>query len=418
MDEIIVLLSSIILAVLFLFLLFNFVIALLAIMLRERKYAEYQPSVSIVIPTFNEEKNIALCLDSIAALEYPKDKIEVIIVDDGSSDNTVKIAEEYGIKAIKQKHLGKVEALNNGIKNSRHEFVLTLDADTSIEKNCLKNIVMPFSENDVGATNGTLKLRNWKESILTIFQKIEYDYNNLIKNSFSRIFDNSISFFGIGAVACYRKAAIEKIGFFKKDTLAEDMDIVIELRKNGYKAINVKESIGYTIAPSDFKGLYKQRARWWAGVLQSLIKNREMLSAKHGLAYTFLFANQAFWFFYGIISFPIIIYQINYWLPYNSDSLLHIFMYFFRWFSLYGPIWVMYKLPVNGFSYYTFFGVMAGLLSTAMILISIRIFKENVPISRAVAIFFYFPYTIVLNIIIVLTLFNFKLWKKGGYFIK
>lgn len=409
MESMIVIFSSITFLILFAFLIFIFTVIIISKIMKKDSYADFEPSISVIIPVYNESKNISACIDSIMNSDYDQKKIELIIVDDGSEDGTQEIVKNYRAKLIKQNHLGKTEALNNGVKNSSNEFVLAVDADTVLEKKCMNEIIRPFFDENVGACSGVLKIKN-KNSLAGMFQSIEYHYNNLIRNSFSRTFKNGVWFFG--AIACYRKSALHKVGMFKKDTITEDMDIAMELRKQDYKIINTKYAVGHTNAPENFLELYKQRARWWIGGLQTLMKNRKMFSSKYGVSSIFLFVNQFFWSFYAVVSLPIIIYQINYWLPYNSGSFTALFNYLFRWFSLYGPIWVLYKLPENGLSYFTIFGVISGILSVFMIVMAIKTFKDRLNARNIAAIFFYFPYTIVLNIIIVLSLVDYRHWKR------
>ena len=266
----------------------------------------------------------------------------------------------------------------------------------------------------VGAATGNSKVKNNK-SLLGIFQNIEYHYNNLIRSSFSNLFNNGIWFFG--ALACYRKDVLKKINYFKTDTLTEDMDIALEIRKAGFTTINVYKATGFTIVPKTLRELYNQRARWWMGVLQSLVKNKQLFHRKSSPAILFLFINQFWWTFYAFLSLPAIIYQVNYWLPYNTTTFAALFGYLFRWFSLLGPIYVIYKIPEWGLSYYSFFGVLSGIISAFLIIASIRMFKDKLNIKNMVAIFFYFPYTIILNIIILLSLLRFS-FLKNKFFIR
>jgi cellulose synthase/poly-beta-1,6-N-acetylglucosamine synthase-like glycosyltransferase len=391
---------------------FVFLVYIASLFVR-RKFQDYEPPLSVVIPVYNEEKNISHCLDAVFASDYPKNKLEVIVVDDGSTDKTAEIVRKYPVRFLSQHHKGKSEALTLGAKTASHEFVLAIDADTTIEKDCIKEIVKPLADQSIGATTGASKVKNMN-ALLGWFQNIEYLYNNLIRNSFSLVFNNGIWFFG--AIACYRKSVLEKVGYFKTHTLTEDMDIALEIKKAGYKTYNVKDALGKTVVPSTLSSFYKQRSRWWMGVLQALVKNKELFSLKSSPSILFLYINQFWWSFYAFLSFPLIIYQINYWLPYNSETFMSLSSYLFRWFTLSGPLYVIYKIPEWGLSYYSLFGVMAGIISAFLITASFMLFKDA-RFKNLFALFFYFPYTIVLNMITFISLLNFKRLKTR-FFLK
>jgi len=412
MEDIIMVVSSVLFGILFLFLFFIFSVFVISRFIK-RKNEDFEPNLSVIIPTYNEEKNIKECLDSVFQSNYPKDKLEIIVVDDGSTDNTLKILKnQNNIKLLKQKHLGKVEALNLGSKNSSNDFILTVDADTILEKDCMKELVKPFSDKSVGATSGNNNVRN-KNSLISTFQNIEYHFSNLLRNSFSTVFNQGVWF--SGSLACYRKEALEEIKFFKKDTLAEDQDIALEMKKAGYRAMNVSTAFGYTIVPVKLKDLYRQRSRWWIGTLQAIFKNRELFSRKSSVSIHFLFINQFWWSFYAFLSLPLILYQINYWLPYNTQSIFSVFSYLFKWFSLMGPIYVFYKIPEWGISVYSIFGVLSGAMMTIFSISALIIFKDKINLKNLLAIFFYFPYTIILNIIILVSLLRHKFWRQSFY---
>lgn len=386
---------------LFLFLLAIFVVVILSFFSKKTNGVKFEPHVSVIIPAYNEEKNIERCLTSLKKLDYPKNKIEIIVVDDGSIDKTTIIAKKLGARTILGKHKGKTFALNLGVRHAQHDFIFTLDADTTIERNCLKALIAPFAEDDVGATTGNSKIRNNK-SILGLFQNMEYHYNNLIRVAFSKVFNNGIWFFG--ALACYRKSALKKIGYFKHDTLAEDMDSALELKRKGYRTVNVLDAFGYTIAPATVLELFRQRRRWWIGTLQSLWKSRMLFSLKSPISINFLFINQWWWSFYAFLSLPLIIYQVNYWLPYNMQDASMLFWYLFRWFTLSGPFYVLYMIPEWGIGWYGIFGVLSGIVSFIMMAIAVLLFREKDFLRSSIAAFLYFPYTILLNTLIALSI--------------
>ena len=410
-------LGSIVFAVLFLFLVFVFVTVIISIFKKE-KYKDYKPKVSVVIPCYNEEENIKDCLDAVYGLDYPEEKIEIIVVDDGSRDSTLKIISNYkkehkNLIILKAKHKGKSASLNLGVKKAKYELILTVDADTIIYKNSLKMLVKPFSNKEVGATNGSCIAKN-TNSLLGAFQGIEYHYNNLMRRSFSAVFKNVIWFFG--AFACYRKEVLKNIRYFKKDTLTEDMDTAMEIYSHGYRTVNVYNALCLTLVPSGLKALFNQRARWWAGAWQTLGKNKTLFSFKSNPSILFLFVNQYWWSFFSVVSLPLIVYQIHYWLPVSSSSILEFFMYFFRWFSILGPVYVIYKIPVWGISTYNIFGVLSGIMSIFLITRAIYMFGDRMNLKNVFAIFFYFPYTIILNTIILTSLIR-LIFLKRRYFI-
>lgn len=405
--------SAFVFGILFLFILFLFITTILAFFSKQRKVT-YEPKVSILIPAYNEEKNIGKCLTSILNSKYPKNKMEVIVIDDGSTDNTQKIIKGFSkkfknVKLIKGNHEGKSEALNSGVKKSSYDIIMSVDADTIVNKDAVKKLVTPFFYKNVGATNGSCLVKN-KNSILGIFQNIEYHYNNLIRRSFSELFRNGIWFFG--AFACYRKEILKEIGYFKRDTLTEDMDIALEIYSKNYKIINVYDAIGFTVVPKTIMALVKQRTRWWVGVLQSLNKNNHLFNAKSGPSIIFLFINQYWWSFFAIVSLPLIIYQFNYWLPYNISNFSDFFVYTFGWVSLFGSMRVIYKIPEWGLSVYSIFGVLSGILSSILIVSAIYLYKDKLNVNNIFAIFFYFPYTIVLNIIIFISIIKISFLKR------
>ncbi|PIN86089.1 hypothetical protein COV19_06350 [Candidatus Woesearchaeota archaeon CG10_big_fil_rev_8_21_14_0_10_44_13] len=408
--------GGVIFAVLFAFLMFVFIIVM-ASFFRKEKEMDHEPEVSVIIPCYNEEKNIKGCLDAVYSLDYPKSKIEVIVVDDGSTDNTLKILKECRKKnskivILEGKHEGKSASLNMGVKKAKKGIIFTIDADTEVDNGSLKKLVRPFARPDVGATNGSCIARN-RHSMLEVFQTVEYHYNNLIRKSFSILFRNGIWFFG--AFACYKKDVLKKIGYFKKDTMNEDMDVALEIYRGGYKTINVYDALSYTLVPDTYLRFFRQRVRWWAGVLQALHKNKGLFARGSNASILFLFINQYWWSFYAIVSLPIIIYQIFYWLPYNMADFSSLFMYLFRWFSFLGPLNVLYKIPEWGISLYSIFGVLSGIISAILIVISLYTFKDRLTIKNAIGVFFYFPYTIILNTITLISLIKLIFLKKKHF---
>ncbi len=417
MEDPVMLFSAAVFMALFAVLSFTFVVTL-AGFFRKRTWAkDYEPEISVVIPCYNEEKNIGSCLDAIGSSGYPMEKTEVIVVDDGSSDRSVEVARKFGwVKVLEQKHKGKVEALNFGSSEATGGIVITLDADVVIEKNSINNMMAPFSDGKVGAVSGVANVKNSGHNMLSAFQSIEYSYLSLIMDSFSNVFGTSFLF--CGAFSAFRKDILISVGGFSKKTEAEDFDVVMQIKRAGYKTISMRDAVGKTVVPSEIVPLFRQRARWWNGIIQSLRKNSDMLHPKYGAVMMMIFSIQLFWLVYSFIAIPMITYQIFYWIPYNSASLFDLSFYLFRWFNLAGIFYAAYMLPQWGVSLISIFGILAGFITLFMILLSFRVFKEKMDIRKYVGVFFFFPYTLLMNMMIISGAVAHALKRGKGTFIK
>ncbi len=422
-DNIIMNISACLFLVLFLFLMFLFGTFILSLFVKKEgsKRLTKQPPISVTIPAYNEEKNILGCLNSVVRSDYDQKKMQIIIIDDQSTDKTLDIITKFkkkhkdmDITLISGTHQGKSKSLNLGVKEAKYELILSIDADVILEKNTIHELVAPLQDKEVGATNSVAIIRNPKR-LLEHFQRVEFFMNNLIRVSFSRVFKNSIWFFG--AVACYRKQALEKIGFFKTDTLTEDMDICMELYDANYKIITSEKAMISTVACKSIKELFSQRMRWYYGALQTLVKNKLMIKrGKASAPVIFLFVNQFWWTFFAFLFFPFTTYQVWYWFPLASQGHLEMGFYLFRWFTALGPFYVLYMLPVWGLSLLNIFGVMSGIITLIMSISAIKRFRGQITLGTIIALFFYFPYTILLNLIVISGVIKYSLTSKK-YFI-
>ena len=239
-----------------------------------------KPKVSILIPAYNEEKTIKKCISSVLNLDYPKEKLEVIVINDGSTDRTREIAESFGnkIKLINQKNQGKARAINNGLKISTGEFFACLDADSYVDKNSLKKILKHFDK-DTAAVTPLMEVHNPK-NILQKTQAIEYMIYIFIKKCMAKI--NSI-FVTPGPFTVYRKKIIESIGGFDEKSIVEDQEIAYRLQKHHFKIEQSDDGKVYTEAPINLKEFYRQRNRWARGTIQTIYKYKNLIfNPKYG----------------------------------------------------------------------------------------------------------------------------------------
>jgi peptidoglycan-N-acetylglucosamine deacetylase len=237
----------------------------------------YRPAVSVVIAAFNEQKVISRTIRAVLANRY--EPLEIIVVDDGSSDGTADevardFADHHNVRLIRQENGGKATALNRGIAQANGEIIIALDADTIFGRHTIAYLVRHFANDKVGAVAGNVKVGN-RINPLTYWQSIEYvTSQNLDRRAFNVI--NSVSVVP-GAVGAWRRAAIVQAGGYNTDTMAEDMDLTWRIRRNGWRIETDSDAVGYTEAPDSFRALFRQRFRWAFGTLQSLWKHRGAL---------------------------------------------------------------------------------------------------------------------------------------------
>ena len=242
---------------------------------RARLMPVYEPPVSVVIAAYNEEKVIARTIRSVLNNGYAN--LEVVVVDDGSKDRTLAVLEEEfagesRVHICTQTNSGKAGALNHAIRKSRHNILVALDADTIFRKGTIEKLVRHFKDEKVGAVSGNARVGN-RKGWITRFQSIEYVCGfNLDRRALDLM--NAITVVP-GAVGAWRKDLIKRVGGFTDDTLAEDTDITLAIRRLGFATRYEENAVAYTEAPENTRDLAKQRFRWAFGTLQAAWKHRD-----------------------------------------------------------------------------------------------------------------------------------------------
>ena len=284
----------------------------------ERVRISTTPPVSVVIAAYNEGKVIEKTLRSVLATSYTG-PIEVIIVDDGSKDNTAEEVERFAgkdprVRLIQQPNRGKAVALRNGVGHAANEMLVFLDADTIFEPQTIGELIAPFSNPLIGAVSGNARVGNrfqrpkypatlkeaWQVVRLTLrsfiarCQALEYICGfNLDRRAYTEW--NCITVIP-GAVSAFRKSAIEAAGGFTHDTLAEDTDLTLTMHRLQYRMEFAPNAIAWTEAPETVWTLAKQRFRWAFGTMQCLWKHRDLLFSPRAGALGF-FSMPSVWFF-------------------------------------------------------------------------------------------------------------------------
>lgn len=245
--------------------------------------ATKQPFVSVVIPAYNEQENIDKTINSVLALDWPKEKLEIIVVDDGSIDMTFEIAKKIAskqkqVRVFRKRNEGKASALNYGIAKAKGSIIASLDGDSFVSKNALKKMIGYFSDNRVMAVTPSLKIFQ-PSGILQRIQHVEYLLSIFLRKTFS--FLNAVHVVP-GPFSLYRKNFFEKYGMFDKKNITEDTEMALRIQSHGYKIENSIDAVVNTVSPKTFRGLLKQRMRWYYGFTKNAMHYHELFAPAFG----------------------------------------------------------------------------------------------------------------------------------------
>ncbi len=250
-----------------------------------RRWSARRPEVllpvSVIVPAFNEAANIAATVRSLISSDYPY--LEVIVVDDGSTDGTAEIVRRMRLPNVyvtTQRNAGKPAALNTGIQLARGELLVLADGDTVFQPDTIYNLVQGFADMRVGAIAGNTKVAN-RRGWLGRWQHIEYVIGfNLDR----RFFDVARCMPTIpGAVGAFRAEVLHQVMGVSSDTLAEDTDLTMAVLRAGWRVTYEEHAIAWTEAPSTMRVLWRQRYRWCYGTMQAMWKHRHGIYERNGM---------------------------------------------------------------------------------------------------------------------------------------
>jgi cellulose synthase/poly-beta-1,6-N-acetylglucosamine synthase-like glycosyltransferase len=238
-------------------------------------------STTIIVPCFNEEKTVEKTILSLLDLDYPKEKLEIMVIDDGSTDNTWEIIQQFkdnpSVTLMQKKNEGsKFAALNFALKYIKSDLVGVLDSDSWVSNNALKEYMYYFRDKEVMATIPSMVIAE-PDSFLRKAQKAEYDVNLFARKSFANM--DSI-FITPGPFSVFRKYVFDTLGPYKEAHHTEDAEIALRMQKNHYKIAYSENSIVYTVGPKTLKPLIKQRVRWVYGFIKNLVDYRGLFFKK------------------------------------------------------------------------------------------------------------------------------------------
>ncbi len=270
------------------------------------------PNIAVIVPCYNEEKTIGGTVESLLALDYPKDKLSIVLVDDGSKDNTPAVMDAYTgnpqITVIHKENGGKHSALNLGIEISpQAEYVGCLDADSFVAPDALREVIGYFDDPKVAAVTAAMSVHEPK-TLLELMQNADYIHGITLRHAISSL--NGL-YVTPGPFSFYRRNTVIELGGFQKGHNTEDLEMALRIQRGGYLIENAPRARVYTKTPKSVRALIKQRTRWTTGFLRNVLYDyREMIGNPNFGALGIimiplgLLANVS-----GILLFLVIVYQ-------------------------------------------------------------------------------------------------------------
>lgn len=340
--------------------------------------------VTICVPCFNEKDTVEKTLSSLISLDYKKGMLEIIVVDDGSTDNTYEIAKafakkhsDFEIKVFKKENGGKHTALNLAIKKATGKYFGALDADSFVDKLALRRIMKFFEDEQVTAVTPSMKVQDPKGFWQQI-QAMEYLMGIFLRKAFAELGSIHVT---PGPFSIYRMSFFKEHGNYISAHLTEDIEMALRAQRADKVIENSVDAYVYTVAPDNFTALYKQRIRWYVGFLKNIMDYKDLFSTKHGNLGLFILPSS----FISIVLVSIFgIYfigkQINQWITtYINLAAINFDFSQMQWFR-FETFFINVTPPA-------IIGIMALSVSIGIILFTKRISKEPKSILKPYVLF-------------------------------
>jgi cellulose synthase/poly-beta-1,6-N-acetylglucosamine synthase-like glycosyltransferase len=348
---------------------------------------EVLPAVTVMVPACNEEDSLPKTLNSLLRLNYPKNKLQIMVIDDGSTDRTLEIArsfEKKGVLVLTKDNGGKGTALNLGLEHARGEFVGCLDADAVVEPDALLKMLGYFRKKNVMAVTPSLKCAKPK----TVWQKIqviEFLLGVYLRKVFAYLGSIHVT---PGPFTIFRKELFDKHGGYDTRTCTEDIEISLRMQSLGYEIENAVDANVYAVAMPTFKSTKKQRVRWYKGFLENTQKYKHLLfSKKYGNLGLFVLPSA---YLSVLTAMVMVIYTFYVILEKNYQRFVNLYNVNF-------DIWRMIKFKWDFFyvdqSPLMVIGIVALLIGILMILLAKRMSgeKQKIAVSYVIFMFLYLP---------------------------
>ncbi len=243
----------------------------------EIKLREY-PAVTIVVPCWNEEKTISKTVHSLLDMNYPKDKLNIFLVDDGSTDSTWEVIQTFkkheNIQVFHKENGGKHTALNLGLEKSTTDFFGCLDADSIADRESLVRIMSYFEKDpSTMAVAPSIIVHNAK-TLIQNAQTAEYYMAVYVKKMLGFLGGIHVT---PGPLTIFKRKVFDTLGPYRHAHNTEDMEIAYRMQKNHYKIEQCNDAYVYTNTPPTAVKLYKQRLRWIYGFINNTLDYKYLL---------------------------------------------------------------------------------------------------------------------------------------------
>ncbi len=235
----------------------------------------YYLLISVIIPVYNEEKIIEEKIKNSLSLAYPRDKLEIIIASDGSTDNTKRIVQRYkerGIIFFDLPRSGKLATLNQVIPKAKGEILVLTDASAMFAEDALQKLVRHFADDSVGVVTGVERIKKERKSVIGISEGIYWDYETKLKEWEGKIFSTVGA---NGPLYAIRRELFPTIPSHLN--LCDDMTISLSAVQNGKRIILEPEAIAFEEASLTLKEEWRRKIRIATRAWQALFYHKNLL---------------------------------------------------------------------------------------------------------------------------------------------